>query len=310
MRTTVRDTWRALGTSVHLLVSRGELRAARVAVEDTLEDVDVACSRFRPDSELSMINARAGETVRVSPLLARFLEAGLRGARLTDGLVDPTVGQAMRAVGYDADFARIRDRSDPIAIRLVPVPGWQAINLDVVNLTVRVARGVEIDLGSTGKALAADLAAAAAHEACGPASGVLVSLGGDIAIAGEPPAAGWRVLATEDSETPPTASGEVITLHDGAIATSSTTVRAWKRGDIAMHHLIDPRTGGPTSGPWRTATVIAASCLDANIAATAAVVRGDSAVPWLEDLGLPARLVAIDGVVRRLAGWPQPVGAA
>ena len=305
------ESWRALGTSVHLFVTDGDqLPRARVAVERVLERVDLTCSRFRPDSELARVNARSGATVGISPLLAEFLEAGLRGARLSDGLVDPTVGRAMRAVGYDKDFSLIRDRSDPITIRLEPIPGWQAITLDARGMTVRVAKGVEIDLGSTGKALAADLAAVAAHAAAGPGSGVLVSLGGDIAMAGEPPRGGWRVLVSEDCDTPPSADGEVIALHDGAVATSSTTVRTWHRGEIAVHHLIDPRTGSSARSPWRTATVIAGSCLDANIAATAAIIRGDSAGEWVEGLGLQARLVATDGTVRRLGGWPQPAAAA
>jgi thiamine biosynthesis lipoprotein len=137
-------------------------------------------------------------------------------------------------------------------------------------------------------------------------AGALVSLGGDIAVRGAPPPGGWRVLLAEDSDAPPDGEGEVVAIPAGAIATSSTTVRRWTRGDTTYHHLIDPRTGGPVDSPWRTATVAAGTCVDANTAATAAIVLGDRAVPWLERLRLPARLIGRDGSIVRVGGWPAP----
>ncbi|GAC1671323.1 MAG: hypothetical protein NVS9B8_14360 [Candidatus Limnocylindrales bacterium] len=110
----------------------------------------------------------------------------------------------------------------------------------------------------------------------------------------------------EDSETPAESAGEVVAIQTGAIATSSTTVRRWRRGDRTLHHLIDPRTGGPVESPWRTASVVASTCVDANTAATAAIVMGSAARAWLQAAGLPARLVATDGTVVRLGGWPEP----
>jgi thiamine biosynthesis lipoprotein len=130
---------------------------------------------------------------------------------------------------------------------------------------------------------------------------VLVSLGGDIAIAGAPPDDGWRVRVTDDHRAGVAAPGQWITLRSGGLASSSTTARRWG----AFHHLLDPGTGLPTAGAWRTASVTAGSCLDANIASTAAIVRGTRAVQWLESLGLPSRLVGEDGSVRHLAGWPS-----
>ncbi len=297
--------WRALGTGVRLVVERGDPAAARGAVEDVLDRVDRAYSRFRPDSELLGLGRRAGQWQPVSALLGEAIAAGLRAAQLTDGAVDPTVGRAMRAIGYDADFEAIRTPGAAIELRLEPVPGWQAVELSSDRRSVRVRPGVEIDLGSVGKGLAADLAADAALAVIGVEGGVLVSLGGDIAVRGVPPDGGWRVLLAEDSDAPPDGDGEVIAIATGAIATSSTTVRRWIRGDVAFHHLVDPRTGGPVDSPWRTVTVAAATCVDANTAATAAIVLGDRAVPWLERMGLPARLIAGDGAIVRLGGWPE-----
>ncbi len=299
-------SWRALGTSVHLLTSDLDIDIARTSVERLLDEVDRTYSRFRPDSELQTVQATGGRDVRVSPLLALAIDTALDAARLTDGLVDPTIGRQMRAIGYDDDFSRVAARDAVLHVRLEPVPGWRAVRFDARTRSLRVPAGVELDLGSTGKALAADLAADAALD--GSASGgVLVSLGGDIATAGRAPDGGWLVLAAEDSETPPDAAGEVVAIAGGAIATSSTRVRRWRSSDgVELHHLIDPRTGAPVNGPWRTATVVADRCADANAAATAAIVLGDRAVSWLESIGLPARLVATSGDVVRTGRWPAP----
>jgi thiamine biosynthesis lipoprotein len=306
--------WPAIGTGVRLVVLDGDFDVARSAVEDVLDRVDRAYSRFRDDSEIVALNALAGSAVTVSSLLADAIAAGLRAAEATGGAVDPTVGRAMRAIGYDADFDSVRNPSGPIELRLEPIPGWQSVLFSTDRREVRVRPGVELDLGSTGKGLASDLAAAAALAAIRAGGdpnrgGVLVSLGGDIAVGGTPPDGGWRILIAEDSETPSDAGGEVVAIETGAIATSSTTVRRWRRGNLTFHHLIDPRTGGSVESPWRTATIAAATCVEANTAATAAIVMGAAAIAWLEAARLPARLVALDGTVTRLNGWPEPATA-
>ncbi len=273
-------SWTALGTSVHVVATDADgLGRATTAVGEVLEDVDTAYSRFREDSELSRLNARPGRTVRVSPLLATAIDAAQRAARLTDGAVDPTIGHAIRVAGYDDDFSRIAAQDGPINLRAWRVPGWQAIRFDRRSRTVLLPPGVELDLGSTGKALAADLAARAALAGAG-AGGVLVSLGGDIATAGTPPAGGWRIHVAEDSRDKPDGDGEVICLPAGGVATSSTTVRRWKRGTAILHHIIDPQ------------------------------VRGEGAIDWLMSWGLPARLVENDGTIHYIGRWPDPSGVA
>jgi thiamine biosynthesis lipoprotein len=315
------ESWTALGTSVHVLATDADgLSPAIIAVNEVLEDVDAAYSRFREDSELSRLNASPGRNVQVSPLLATVIDAAQRAARLTDGAVDPTIGQAIRIAGYDDDFPRIAAR-DPhpalrpwgremdVRLRALRVPGWQSIRFDRRSRTVLLPPGVELDLGSTGKALAADLAVRAALNAAG-SGGVLVSLGGDIATAGTPPFGGWRIQVAEDSRVAPDADGEVICLPSGGVATSSTTVRRWTRGATVLHHIIDPQTSLPTTGPYRTVTVAAATCLDANIASTAAIVRGETAIDWLMRCNLPARLVENDGTIHYIGRWPDPSGVA
>jgi thiamine biosynthesis lipoprotein ApbE len=298
-------TWRAIGTHADLFVTGGDLQAARIAVDAVLAEIDRTYSRFRPDSELVAVNGRAGRTVSLSPLLSSAIDVALRAARRTEGLCDPTVGSALRRIGYEDDFPKVAGRGDPILLTIERIPGWRTLHFDPDRRELRAPHGVELDLGSTGKALASDLAAAAAIAAMG-GGGALVSLGGDLATAGDPPDGGWRVLAVEDSSTPPDSPGEVIAIMGGAIATSSTTVRRWQRGEAVLHHVIDPRTGLPAETPWRTVSVIAATCVDANAAATAALIRGESGPGWLDELGLSARFVAQDGGILRVAGWPEP----
>jgi thiamine biosynthesis lipoprotein len=100
--------------------------------------------------------------------------------------------------------------------------------------------------------------------------------------------------------------GETITIASGGVATSSITVRSWRRGHEVMHHVIDPATGRPARGCWRTVSVAARSCVDANIASTAAIVFGERASSWLSSSGLPARLVTHDGRAIRVGAWPSP----
>ncbi|HEX3451743.1 MAG TPA: FAD:protein FMN transferase, partial [Solirubrobacteraceae bacterium] len=199
-------SWRALGTSVVLRsTDPAALASAREAVERELAAIDLACSRFRPDSELVRCNQRAGRSVAVGALLFEALELALDAARLTDGDVDPTVGRALELAGYDRDWSLLAPpRGEPAphaprpaaTLRLRARSGWRTIELDATTRTVRVPSGITLDLGATAKAWAADRAAAAAHDASG--CGVLVSLGGDIATAGAAPADGWRVRVTDD----------------------------------------------------------------------------------------------------------------
>jgi thiamine biosynthesis lipoprotein len=176
---------------------------------------------------------------------------------------------------------------------------------------VTVPEGVLLDLGATAKALAADRAAAAIAAATG--GGALVNLGGDISVAGPPPEGGWLVGvaddATFDSTTASVESSQVIVIRDGGLATSSVLGRSWQRGRTQLHHIIDPRTGLPARPYWRTVSVAARSCVDANTATTAAIVRGERAANWLADLGLPARLVGPDGAIVTVAGWPAADGS-
>jgi thiamine biosynthesis lipoprotein len=308
----------ALGTSARVAAWPPYNLARVLAVVDTeLARLDEQASRFRDDSEISAIHRTEGGVHILSEGLAEAIAAALAAARWTGGLVDPTVGGALCALGYDRDFAAIHQGGT--LPRPARVPGWQSVRLDGRRL--RLPAGSRLDLGATAKGLGSDRAASAAAAAIS-GGGVLVSLGGDIAVAGEAPSGGWPVLVADEQEpvsvsasrgrraTPEAERlvGQVVRLAAGALATSSIMCRQWSRGSRMMHHILDPRTGLPATGPWRTVSVAAANCAEANAAATAAIVAGDQARAWLAEQGLPARLVAHDGSVLHLSGWPEAGG--
>jgi thiamine biosynthesis lipoprotein len=293
--------WPVWGTTARVVVTDpGRLRTARRLVAKYLAAVDKACSRFRPNSEVRRLQRAAGRPVRVSPLLAELVIAALRAARLSDGDVDPTLGTAMQRLGYHHDLSFLPACGGWFEVRERPAPGWRNVRLDGRDLTVPA--GVLLDLGATAKAYAADHSARLVAERCGV--GVLVSLGGDIATAGTAPDGGWRILVPDQPEEPAT----TVTLPGGAaLATSSTISRQSQHSGRWLHHILDPSTCRPVRPVWRTVSVAAYRCADANTFSTAAVVRGDAAPTWLRSLGVPARLVAADRQVLTLGQWPAEV---
>ena len=295
----------ALGTTAQVTVTdRAGLRRAGALLRDELGTIDRACSRFLAGSELNAVNTGAGTPVGVSSVLFDAVAAALRAADATNGSVDPTVGSSLRALGYDCDFALIGtgDGRRQVVRLHRRTTRWRQVLLDRERHTIRVPRGVELDLGATGKAFAADRAARRIADELG--SGVLVSLGGDIAVAGRPPEAGWPVRVTDDHRARD-GDGPTIALQSGGLATSSTSIRRWRLEGVERHHIVDPRTGRSAREVWRTASVAAATCVDANAASTAAIVLGEDAPAWLAQTGLAARLVRMDGDVVDISGWPR-----
>jgi len=301
--------WQALGTQVRLVVTDpDQLAHGCQLLRADLTEVDLTCSRFRDDSELVAVNTAApgrADGVPISPLLAEAIAVALRAARQTRGTVDPTVGAAMAAVGYDRDFALVRQDGPPLRLTVRQVPGWHRVRLDARAGTVGLPAGTQLDLGATAKAWAADRSAGRLAERLG--CGVLVGMGGDIAVAGPPPPDGWRIRVqdvTGRPEDPPAGPATVVSIRAGGLATSSTAARRWRRGGDVIHHILDPRTGLPAAPVWRTVSVAALSCVEANTASTAAIIQGRDAIGWLTAQRLPARLVSADGATTTVAGWP------
>ncbi len=295
------ESFEAIGTTVQVTVmDRAQLADAAGVARAELEALDLACSRFREDSEITALNASRGRGRRVSPLLYAVTEIALRVAQSTDGLVDPTVGGALRSLGYDRDFDLVVRSSPRPAFTPVPASGWRSVRLGDDGRTIAIGRAAELDLGATAKAFAADRIVDLVRAETG--AEVLVSIGGDVAVRGAPDS-GWPIHVGDDHRV--ARGGQTVAIHGGALATSSTTVRRWIAGGVSVHHIVDPRTGAPAPEYWQTVSVTAPTCVEANAAATAAVVLGMRAVPWLSARSLPARLARRDGVVETIGGWPD-----
>ena len=261
------DRFEAMGVDV--LVG-GATEAELEAVGLLFEKLDRTFSRFRSDSELNRVNAATAEFVAASPMFVRVLALALDAARRTDGLVDPTLGAAIEAAGYDRDFAELAYYERPPS---AAVPGsWRHVR--VAGPLVFRYPGTKLDLNCVVKGLAVD---AAVQQLAGDG---FVAAGGDVAVRG---AAGVGLPG-----------GGSLTLRDGGLATSGTTYRRWLRGGDTQHHLIDPRTGRPSTSPWSEVTVAAGSCLEADVAAKAALLLGDDGPNWLDERELPGRFRAGD----------------
>ena len=296
-------SFEALGTTAHVCVTDpAMLDQAVAAVEDELAAVDLACSRFRDDSELTALNRSDGRPFAASPLLVEALEVALHAAAITDGDVDPTIGRAMTRprLGLRLLGARL-----PRGTRPLPCRSGCRLAHDRARRRRRHGAGRRRGRPRRDREGVRRRPLRASASLVAPGAGVLVNLGGDIAVAGDAPAGGWTVLVTDDHRSPLDGDGQTIALGSGGLATSSTTVRRWRAGGKEHHHIVDPRTGLAAAEVWRTVSVAAATCVDANTASTAAIVRGLEAPSWLERRGLPARLVALDGSVAYTGAWPE-----
>jgi thiamine biosynthesis lipoprotein len=296
-------SFRAIGTTATVVVqdaSAAEAAEHMLAVE--LDAIDRACSRFRDDSELQTVHERAGATVPVGELLFEALQVAVDAAERTNGAVDPTVGNAIAALGYDADLDEVLARPPVAPPALGMVAGYLHVQLNPANRTVRIPHGVRLDLGSTAKALAADRAAVCIARGIG--SGVLVSLGGDVAVAGVPPAGGWAVGIARESSAPAGEVDQVVAITQGGLASSATAVRSWRAGERSVHHIVDPATGDSAEPYWVLVSATGRSCVDANLVTTAAIVWGEQALRKLARFDQSVRLVRADGEVFSVNGWP------
>ncbi len=307
----VSPSWRAIGTTNRVLTTDpSTLERATAAAQELLFELDLAASRFRADSELSVITAQAARhdlDTQVSPLLGAAIAVALDAAGETDGLVDPTIGSLVVAAGYDADLDVVRRRGDTTRPRFGRRPtatGWQSVGYDRRQRRLRLRRGTVLDLGATAKAYAADLAAERLTRLL--PGGFLVDFGGDLACAGTPPEGGWLVgLEAADGSV-----NQVVTTHGAALATSSTQLRTWVRDGERRHHIVDPRTGHCADVVWAQVTCAAETAVRANAAATAAIILGHDAPDWLHRKGIAARLDRVAGRPAYLEGWPIPQRSA
>jgi thiamine biosynthesis lipoprotein len=270
------DCFESMGCEV---VVGGSTAQELRAIRELFAERDRVFSRFRPDSELNRVNRSAGRFVAVSPLFAQTLAVALHAARETEGLVDPTLGAALEAAGYDLDFASLAPVEEPP--RTGPPGAWRSVLL--IGCRVGLPRGLRLDLNGVVKSLAVD---DALKLLSGPG---FVSAGGDVA------ARGGLTVALPD--------GEAVSLRQGALATSSSAKRRWTRNGEVQHHLIDPTTGRPSASLWEQVTACGASCLAADIAAKAGFLLGEDGPGWLDRRRIPARFLSPRGSAVANESW-------
>jgi len=294
---TVAERFPAMGCEVLMIVPAG--RAAHVATVAALfAEWEARLSRFRPDSDLSRLNAAAGRPVWVREPLLGVLRRALRAARATRGVFDPTLARELAALGYSTTFSAIREEG---AERPAPAraSSWHDVRLGPGGL-VSLPADLAVDLGGIAKGMAVDAALAALRAEGVPAA--LVSAGGDLAVLGGRP---WSIAVDA-------AGGETaLTLTRGALATSSTEERRWRTPRGEMHHLIDPRTRRPATSDLVRVTVHAPTCEAAEVAAKAALILGSvEGAAFLERHRLTALLsTAVESFP--VGAWPaQRAGAA
>lgn len=262
-----------------------------------LAELEGRWSRFRPDSELSALNAHAGAPVFTSTETATLVAMAIEAWRVTDGLFDPTVHDALVASGYDRTFEEL-DGAAHAATPPAPAPGPAAIEVDERIGLVVLPEGCHIDLGGIGKGRCADLVA---EELLGAgALGVCVDLGGDVRVGGLTVGGGDDWVIAVDSPSEPGTDLAVLRLAGGAVTTSSSARRRWSTAEGGAHHLIDPATGRPAAAGLCAVTVVSGAAAWGEVHAKAALIAGARrGAELIEDAGMCALLVGDDGSVTR-----------
>ena len=298
-----------MGTTVHLIGvgarAGSDVQELLEVAEERVHHLEAQWSRFRPTSELSRMNARAGRPTKLTPETYGLVAAAVDGWERTGGLFDPTLLDAVEHVGYDRSFDKLpADR--PTA--QVPPPsetahdGCAAIELDPDTSTVRLPVGMHLDLGGIAKGYGADLVVA--DLAAAGLDGACANLGGDVRVWGRAPAAvddaideathGWKIDIQDPTGT--TAPLAQLEIDDGAVVTSTRLRRRWLVDGFEQHHLIDPRTRRPAFNGWAQVSAVAGTATEAEVLVKALYLAGPR--PELLDAhAARAVLIADDGHV-------------
>jgi thiamine biosynthesis lipoprotein len=291
----------AMGSPAVIIAGDADAGALDWAL-DELVRLEQCWSRFRVDSQLSRLNRAAGGWFQLSDTLAAAVDRAIELHELTGGVFDPTIHRQLVAAGYDRPF-RLLDLDQPgLPPAAVRAPGVAAI--ERAGDMIRLPPGVSIDLGGVGKGLAADmiavgLIARGARSAC-------VSLGGDIRVAGGVPTeGGWNIPVADPGQADRVLGH--VQVANAAIVTSTTVFRRWHRGGRPMHHIIDPRTGLPSTQRVMAVVAVAPEAWFAEGHAKAALIEGPVAGRRLLDgAGIGGWVITDDGVVHA-SEWALPL---
>jgi thiamine biosynthesis lipoprotein len=292
-----RDRFAAMGTEISVLLPNAYADAGFQQVRSLFAEWEQVLSRFREDSELSHVNRHAEMPVIVTPLFLRVLTAALDAARATDGVYDPTLLNQLVGVGYDRTFAEVPPDWPALSYRPVPGGGWRRIKGGTAHRVVTLPAGVALDFGGIAKGMAVDAALEGLVALGTPRAAV--EAGGDLRVHGLLPGESSWEVAVDLKE-----GQEVVSLFRGALATSTVGRRRWTRGGRTYHHLLDPRSGEPSTSPLWSVSVVAARCAQADVAAKVALILGPcEGARFLERHHLAGLLVTHDGQLRRVGPW-------
>jgi thiamine biosynthesis lipoprotein len=297
------ERFRAMGSDIHLLVVGGDGRLLALA-RARIDELEQRWSRFRPDSEVSRLNATAGRATTVADDTRLLVERAVEAWRLTGGGFDPTLLDALRAAGYDRSFDELADDGRPIAVPQLSAVRPGPTDIVVDGDSVMLPAGMGFDPGGIGKGLAADLVSALLIDE--GAAGACVNMGGDLRVRGESPTgAGWTLAIEHPWCTAPIA---LVGLGDGAVATSSVLRRVWQVDGVRRHHLINPSTGEPSTSDLALACAIAGDAWIAEVLAKAVLLRGADRAFDLLDASTAALAVGHDGTVIASPGFAAFLG--
>ena len=317
--------------------------AALDEVERLFATVEACASRFRPESELSQLNRAAGRPFVASPMLFGLVQAALRAAAQTGGAFDPTLLSALEAAGYDRSFERLDGGEPsgaahagspaagaatgapigtpagiPVARPIAPIgrpgaatsttvaaaspAGWRAMYVEPSTRTIGLPPGCRIDLGGIGKGWTVDRAVALLREQ--GFTSFAVDAGGDLYAEGrQGNGTPWTVGIADPHD--PERDMATLVVDGRAVATSTTARRRWQTGGEIRHHLIDPRTGRPSTSGVASATVVADTVAHAETLAKAALVLGpEDGRALLERSGVAGVLILDSGALVHTGALP------
>jgi FAD:protein FMN transferase len=293
-----RSLFRAMGTTISLLVPAADLNRGEEIVRALFFDWEQALSRFLPESGLSQLNRMAGSPVIVEELLFAVMDRALAAARATDGLYDPTLLNQLKQLGYDRTFDALPAEQPATRHQATPGGRWRDIQINSALRLVKLPAGVGVDFGGIAKGMAVDAVLEQLRQH--GLQMALVNAGGDLAVLGVPALERQWPIEVEGKTR-----SWVIPLKLGALATSGVSRRHWRQGGHERHHLLDPRTGLPAqSGLW-SVTVAADSCEQAEVAAKVAYLLGEErGGEFLRRHDLSGLLVREDGSWSATGSWP------
>ncbi len=286
------------------VIAVGPQPGALAVAEERLRQLEMSWSRFIETSDISRVNQHPGHWVPVSGDTIRLIDTMQLASAITSRGFDPTHLSSVMALGYVSSIDDSTNSTMQVGQRDARLT-IDDVDIDRVGSALRLPIGLSLDPGGIGKGLAADIVVTELLAA--GTAGMLISIGGDIAAAGEPPSEQGWIVNVDDPHQP----GKPITtlaVSGGGVATSSTMSRRWHYGGSARHHIVDSASGTQSTTDLAAVTAVANAGWLAEAHATAGLLRGaDGVIEYLDAHGLTGLAVTGDGAMLSTAALAVPV---